>query len=191
MARPEPAEATLDLHRSTMAVQEARAKRARGERVWCVPFARTLSGIEIRGNAETWWAGAKGIYDRGHQPEVGAVMVFSGTRKLPLGHVAVVSQIVGDREIRIDHANWKRNEVSLGMSVIDVSKAGDWSVVQVAYEPGEYGRDYPVSGFIYQRKVDGTQMAALDAPAAPVDMPPGIDAALSEAVLTVSTKGVR
>ena len=40
MAGPEP---ELNVHRSTMAVQEARAKRARGERVWCVPFARTMS----------------------------------------------------------------------------------------------------------------------------------------------------
>lgn len=182
MAEPAPV-AAIDLHRSTMAVQEAHAKRARGERVWCVPFARTLSGIELRGNAETWWAGAKGIYDRGHQPEVGSVMVFSGTRKLPMGHVAVVSRIVSDREILIDHANWKRNKVSLGMSVIDVSKRGDWSVVQVAYDPGEYGRDYPVSGFIYQRKVDGTQMAALETPA--------VDAALNDAVLTVSTKSAQ
>ncbi len=59
-------------------------------------------------------AGAKGVYDRGAEPEVGAVMVFSGTRKLPMGHVAVVSKIVSDREILIDHANWKRNQVSLG-----------------------------------------------------------------------------
>lgn len=132
-----------------MAVEEAHAKRARGERVWCVPFARTMSGVEIRGNAETWWAGAEGIYDRGHEPQVGAVMVFSGTRKLSMGHVAVVSEIISDREIKIDHANWKRNQVSLGMSVIDVSKAGDWSTVQVAYDPGQYGRDYPISGFIY------------------------------------------
>ena len=155
MMSPEP---SVDIHRSTMAVEEAKAKRARGERVWCVPFARTMSGIEIRGNAETWWAGAEGIYDRGHEPQVGAVMVFSGTRKLSMGHVAVVSQIVSDREILIDHANWKRNQVSLGMSVIDVSAAGDWSVVQVAYDPGQYGRDYPISGFIYPN--DGSQAAS-------------------------------
>lgn len=172
MAGPEPA--SIDIHRSTMAVNEAHAKRARGERVWCVPFARTMSGIELRGNAETWFAGAKGVYDRGHEPEVGSVMVFAGTRKLPLGHVAVVSEIVSDREILIDHANWKRNQVSLGMSVIDVSAAGDWSVVQVAYDPGQYGRDYPVAGFVYPRALGGTMMAA---------------SGTEGAVVTVSTKG--
>ena len=156
---PDP-ESFIDISRSTMAVEEAHAKRARGERVWCVPFARTMSGIEIRGNAETWWAGAVGLYERGHEPEVGSVMVFSGTRKLPMGHVAVVSERVSDREIKIDHANWKRNQVSLGMSVIDVSARGDWSVVKVAYDPGKYGREYPISGFIYPKsKADPTIMA--------------------------------
>jgi hypothetical protein len=174
MVEPEPV-AAIDIHRSTMAVSEAKAKRARGERVWCVPFARTMSGIELRGNAETWFAGAKGVYERGAEPEVGAVMVFSGTRKLPMGHVAVVSKIVSDREILIDHANWKRNQVSLGMSVIDVSAAGDWSVVQVAYDPGQYGRDYPISGFVYPRPIGETMMAE----AAPAEA----------AVVTASTKG--
>ena len=118
--------------------------------------------IEIRGNAETWWSGAKGIYERGHDPEVGAVMVFSGTRKLPMGHVAVVSEIVSDREIRIDHANWKRNQVSLGMAVIDVSEQGDWSAVKVAYDPGKYGRVYPISGFIYPQPLPGAMMAGAE-----------------------------
>lgn len=162
MSRMNAPEPVVDIHRSTMAVEEAHAKRARGERVWCVPFARTMSGIEIRGNAETWWSGAKGIYERGHDPEVGAVMVFSGTRKLPMGHVAVVSEIVSDREIRIDHANWKRNQVSLGMAVIDVSEKGDWSAVKVAYDPGKYGRVYPISGFIYPQPLPGAMMAGAE-----------------------------
>ena len=182
MATPEP---QLDISRSTMAMDEARAKRSRGERVWCVPFARTMSGIEIRGNAETWWAGASGVYDRGHEPKVGSVMVFSGTRKLPMGHVAVVSERVSDREIKIDHANWKRNQVSLGMSVIDVSDKGDWSAVKVAYDPGKYGRVYPISGFIYPKsKAEPTIMAKAETqPESP------LDAAPSEGMLVVSTKG--
>jgi hypothetical protein len=152
MLQTEPA--GLDVYRSTKAMDEAKEKRARGQRVWCVPFARTLSGIEIKGNAETWWGSAAGVYDRGADPQVGAVMVFSGTGKLPMGHVAVVSELVSDREIKIDHANWKRNQVSLGMSVIDISEAGDWSSVKVAYDPGQYGRPYPISGFIYPNRVE-------------------------------------
>ena len=155
---PPPVADPAQVHVSTKeAIAEAQAKRARGERVWCVPFARTASNIWIRGNAETWWSKAKGLYQRGHDPAIGSVMVFSGTRKLPMGHVAVVSSVVSDREIRIDHANWKRNQVSLAMSVVDVSKAGDWSAVKVESSPGSYGRVYPISGFIYPQS---TMMAS-------------------------------
>jgi hypothetical protein len=135
--------------RVALASAEARQLRAKGQRVWCVPFARTASGISIKGNAKTWWDQAKGLYRRGAEPEVGAVMVFSGSRKMPMGHVAVVSGVVNDRVILIDHANWKRNQISLGMAVMDVSEAGDWSAVRVEGDPGVVGRVNPVSGFIY------------------------------------------
>ncbi|MBS8225263.1 CHAP domain-containing protein [Vannielia litorea] len=131
------------------AISEARSLRSRGARVWCVPFARNASGVEIRGNANTWWGSAHGTYARGHTPVVGSVMAFSGTSKLPMGHVAVVSKVISDREIEIDHANWKRNQVSLGMSVIDISEKNDWSVVKVKSQPAAYGRPYPIDGFIY------------------------------------------
>ena len=137
--------------RAGLAVTEARSLRAKGKRVWCVPFARTLSGLEIKGNAKTWWAAAAGRYRRGDEPEVGAVMVFSGSRKMPMGHVAVVAQVVSERVILVDHANWKRNQVSLGMAVTDVSDAGDWSAVRVEGTPGVAGRVNPVSGFIYPK----------------------------------------
>lgn len=143
------APAGIDPVRSEQALLEAKAKRARGERVWCVPYARTASGVAIRGNAGTWWNAAKGAYERGKAPEVGAVMAFSATKKLPMGHVAVVSEVVSPREILIDHANWKRNEVSLKMAVIDVSDSNDWSKVRVESQPDSYGRVYPISGFIY------------------------------------------
>ena len=135
--------------RAAFAVAEAKTMRKRGQRVWCVPFARTASGIEIKGNAVTWWAKAKGLYNRGNEPAVGAVMAFDATRKMRMGHVAVVSRVVNDRIILIDHANWKRNEVSLNMAVVDVSRAGDWSAVRVESQPGVLGAVYPVNGFIY------------------------------------------
>jgi len=139
----------LDQARLNHAVTQAKAMRSAGQRVWCVPFARNATGIDIRGNAETWWDQAAGTYHRGHEPALGAVMAFAGTRALPMGHVAVVSQIVSDREIRVDHANWLRNQVSLGMSVIDVSDAGDWSRVRVESTPGNYGKVYVIDGYIY------------------------------------------
>jgi surface antigen len=136
------------------AVQNAKAKRAAGQKVWCVPFARDASGVEIKGNAGTWWDQAKGRFARGSAPVVGAVMAFSATRKLPKGHVAVVSAVVNDREIKIDHANWQPSQVSLGMSVLDISKNNDWSVVKVASAPNSFGRPYPVDGFIWNAPVE-------------------------------------
>lgn len=131
------------------AVHNAEAKRAKGQKVWCVPFARDASGIEIKGNAGTWWDQAKGRFARGSAPLVGAVMAFSATGKMPKGHVAVVSAVVNAREIQIDHANWKSSQVSLGMTVVDISPRNDWSVVKVASEPNSFGRPYPVDGFIW------------------------------------------
>jgi hypothetical protein len=139
----------IDPDRHSLALREVKALQAKGQRVWCVPFARNASGVEIRGNANTWWGKAQGIYDRGTQPIVGAVMAFSGTRKLPMGHVAVVSDVVSPREIRVDHANWKRNKVSLGMAVVDISDANDWSAVRLESQPNALGSVYKINGFIY------------------------------------------
>ena len=122
----------------------------------CVPFARAESGVDIRGNAKTWWAQAANDYARGDEPREGAVMAFAGTRGMPMGHVAVVKKIVSDREIRIDHANWspingRRGQIERNVRVVDVSDAGDWSLVRVWYAPiGDLGlRANPVQGFIY------------------------------------------
>lgn len=142
------ADPQINPERHAFAVAVANELRAQNKRVWCVPFARNASGIAIRGNAGTWWGKAAGEFDRGHAPKIGAVMAFTATRKLPMGHVAVVSEIVSDREIKIDHANWSRNKISLGMRVIDVSKGNDWSQVRVESQKNQLGRIYPVSGFI-------------------------------------------
>ena len=122
----------------------------------CVPFARAESGVEIRGNAKTWWSQAAGTYQRGDEPRQGAVMAFAGTGGMPLGHVAVVKKIVSDREILIDHANWspingRRGQIERNVRVVDVSNAGDWRMVRVWYAPiGDLGlRANPVQGFIY------------------------------------------
>tara|TARA_R110002049_G_scaffold307712_2_gene509077 strand:- start:49647 stop:50189 length:543 start_codon:yes stop_codon:yes gene_type:complete len=141
----------LDPQRHFMAVQTAEEMRAQGQRVWCVPFARNLSGIEIRGNAETWWDKARGLYPQGKEPVVGSVMAFQSTRGMPMGHVAVVSDIVSEREIKVDHANWHRNQVSLKMAVVDVSPRNDWSEVRLETQPNALGGVYPINGFIYPK----------------------------------------
>ncbi|OWU83774.1 chap [Oceanicola sp. 22II-s10i] len=144
--------AGLDPERVSRAVQTATDLRESGYKVWCVPFARDASGIDIRGNANTWWsqASSKG-YDRGQEPKVGSVMAFSSTGSLPRGHVAVVSKLISEREILVDHANWAPSQVSLGMYVRDVSDRNDWSAVRLESQPNALGSVYPIQGFISTR----------------------------------------
>ena len=118
----------------------------------CAPYARTISGIQIRGNANTWWSQAAGHYARGHAPKVGAVLAFSATGRMRMGHVAMVSGVVSDREVLLTHANWsRRGGVETNVRAIDVSANGDWSMVKVWYGPqGGLGTTaYPTKGFIY------------------------------------------
>ena len=140
--------------RMQVAVQNASAKRARGQRVWCVPFARDASGINIKGDAHTWWHKAAGQYQRSKQPAIGAVMSFQSVRGMSRGHVAVVSQVVNSRRVLLNHANWSRNQVSLNMVAVDVSPRNDWSQVRLEHRPGQMGtRTYPVNGFIHPNNV--------------------------------------
>ena len=118
----------------------------------CVPYARKLSQIALRGDAWTWWGKAKGQYRRGSAPEAGAVMVLSKTQRLRYGHLAYVVAQLNEREILVHQANWlNRGRIHRYTPVRDVSKNNDWSVVQVWYTPGQrYGSGrYPAYGFIY------------------------------------------
>ncbi|WP_309087858.1 CHAP domain-containing protein [Phenylobacterium sp.] len=122
----------------------------------CVPFARLISGIQIFGDARTWWQQASGRYETGFQPRTGAVLCFKPTSRMRLGHVAVVSQVLTDRIVQITHANWSpiegsRGKVEKDVTVIDVSPNGDWSQVKVWYDPSRDlgGSTYPTHGFIY------------------------------------------
>ena len=119
--------------------------------IYCVEFARIRSGIAIFGDARTWWDHAKGQYARGADPLPGAVMVFAATRKMRLGHVAVVKRIVSSREVIVDHANWRRDgNIYLNAPVIDVSANNDWSKVRVFdARGGRMGSNvYPIKGFV-------------------------------------------
>lgn len=121
-------------------------------RLQCVPYARAQSGIDIYGDARTWWQQAAGVYARGDQPKVGAVMAIAASGAMPMGHVAVVSKVVDERHVLIDHANWSRpGMIERGVLAVDVSAAGDWSEVRIWYAPsGSLGlRSNRVSGFIY------------------------------------------
>lgn len=118
----------------------------------CVPFARQVSGIDLYGNAATWWSQAAGRYDRGNEPRVGAVLTFTASRAMPVGHVATVSKVVGAREVLLTHANWSyRGGIERNVRAIDVSPRNDWTDVRVWYGPiGGLGiRSNAAFGFIY------------------------------------------
>ena len=131
----------------------------------CVPFARENSGIEIVGNAGTWWRSAVGIYERGSRPEVGSVLNFRAGGRSRLGHVAVVTKLVNPRMIEVDHANWSapsigRGRISRDMAVMDVSEANDWTAVRVEVGQDDgFGSVYPTYGFIYDRPDRGLMVA--------------------------------
>jgi hypothetical protein len=102
----------------------------------CVTYAASHSQIALHGNAHTWWDHAEGVYERTHQPVAGSVMVMKSSGQMPMGHVAIVSRIVSDREVLLTHANWKGDgSVETNVRAIDVSPAGDWSQVRVWYAP--------------------------------------------------------
>jgi Surface antigen len=121
----------------------------------CVPFARQLSGIQIYGDAHTWWNQAKGKYARGHVPRVGAVLALRPFANSALGHVASVSRIVDTRTILISHANWSSpGKIERNVTALDVSPENDWSEVRIWYGPNQSlgTTHWPVAGFIYNAK---------------------------------------
>jgi surface antigen len=140
------------------------------EGLQCVPYARALTGVEIRGDAHTWWGQAGGRYERGTRPKVGAVMSFRPHGAMRLGHVAAVRQIVDRRTVIISHANWstidgRRGHIEENVRVVDASPGNDWSAVQVWYTPNQAlgTTQWPLNGFIYpgSKRSDGAAKAAL------------------------------
>jgi surface antigen len=137
----------------------------------CVPFARSVSGINLYGDALTWWDQAEGHYARGHIPQVGAVMSFRPYRAMQLGHVAMVSRVIDQRTVLLRHANWspiegRRGQVEMDVRAVDVSPDNDWSEVRVWYAPiGDLGTTHwPVNGFIYRKKAPSMVLAQADTP---------------------------
>lgn len=144
--------------------------QSRGYGISCVPYARSVTGMAVSGNAWQWWNSAAGTYERGARPEAGSVLNFQATGRMRLGHVAVVSRVVNKREIEIDHANWAGGGIARGVAVIDVSDANDWTSVRVGLGgTGSFGSVYPTYGFIYNRGDRGMMIANTPdrSPAAP------------------------
>jgi surface antigen len=123
----------------------------RGGPEQCAPYARDHSGVKIHGDAYTWWDQAAGKYPRGNKPVPGSVMVLNNYAGPARGHLAVVQDLVGPREVRVDHANWLDDgSIYVNDPVEDVSSDNDWSLVRVFnLKTGAWGsKVYPVQGFI-------------------------------------------
>jgi hypothetical protein len=135
----------------TLAAREKPSIERPLKRLFCVEYARMRSGLAVFGDAKHWWERARTLYARLSRPAEEAVMVFAGSKRLKRGHVAVVTEIVSDREIIVDQANWQnRGEIDHATPVLDVSAGNDWSQVRVWDIPsGGFGaRTYAISGFI-------------------------------------------
>ncbi len=159
-----------------LAMMLAATAQAQAGVLQCVPFARAMSGINIHGDADSWWSQAAHQFGRGLTPKVGAVLAFRATSVMPHGHVAVVDAILDDRHILLDHANWSQpGLIEQGVLAVDTSAAGDWSEVRVWYGPvhGLGSRESPAYGFIYGSAAKPTvtafdrAFAAMGAPAQP------------------------
>jgi hypothetical protein len=121
------------------------------KKIFCVEYARARSGLAVFGDAKFWWAHAKNLYARLSTPVEEAVMVFSADRKLRLGHVAVVTNIISNREIRVDQANWQNHgEIDRSTPIRDVSAKNDWTKVRVwDMQSQTFGSHiYSISGFL-------------------------------------------
>jgi len=139
-----------------------RVALARYHHSWlqCVPYAREVSHIDLSGDAFLWWAEASGRYARGNTPVEGAVLNFRPIRRMPLGHVAVVTSVIDSRTILVTQANWIRGTITNDVTVEDVSENNDWSQVQVQLGDGaKMGDPYPTYGFIYNQPDNGTIIA--------------------------------
>ncbi len=125
------------------------------EVVQCVPYARSVSGIQLHGDAYSWWDAARTRYERGHAPSPGAVLVLKRTSRMRLGHVAVVKNVINSRVINVTHSNWgsdrsSRHIIYDSMRAEDVSDAGDWTEVRFWNDAkNTFGFPYAAYGFIY------------------------------------------
>ena len=129
----------------------------------CVPYARSRSGVALFGDAGSWWAKADGRYAKSATPLLGSVIVLTGYAGPGRGHVGVVSKLVSEREIRLDHANWLGDgAIYLDDPVADVSPENDWSEVRV-WNPRTSGwgtKTYLVEGFIGPETLDQSDRVA-------------------------------
>jgi surface antigen len=158
---------------ASAANRQARARQTRpgsgSGGLTCVPYARSVTGMEISGNGRDWWHNAAGRYARGQRPQMGSVLAWPGSGSMGSGHVAVVSRVLNARLIEIDHANWggpgiRRGTIVRNVQVMDVSSDNSWTRVrvQVGWTAENFGREYPTYGFIHNRPANSSIADAAD-----------------------------
>ena len=130
--------------------------QALNEGLQCVPYARALTGVEIRGDAHTWWGQAEGRY-RARRPAKG----WRGDGLCPAWQYAAGpcrggAAIRRQAHVLISHANWStidggRGHIEDDVRVVDATEANDWSRVRVWYTPNAAlgTTEWPLHGFIY------------------------------------------
>ncbi len=131
----------------------------------CALFAREFTGINIRGDAWSWWDLAASQYPRANVPKADTILVLRATPQLKLGHVAIVKKVVGPREILVTHANWGNDDptrriIHDSTAVADVSPNNDWTQLRFFNAPAHaFGKVYEAYGFIYPRRFDANDEA--------------------------------
>jgi surface antigen len=153
-------------------------RTAGGGYLQCVPYARRVTGIEIFGDAHTWWGQASGRFGKGSEPRVGAVMALRPHGNSRLGHVAAVSKVIDSRTVLIRHANWsQRGKIEDNVRAVDASPGNDWSEVRVWYGPAQKlgAGHWPLYGFIYKDKSGKPARLAPVKPAKGMRMKPSDD----------------
>lgn len=125
--------------------------------IQCVEYARNRSGIQIYGDAWTWWGKTQ---DKGSAPYAGSVMVWpKSTGVGNYGHVAYVSKVVSSDTVIIDHANWNTStgavdgRIYTNITVKDTS-GGKWTSVKLQKEKigssvTKWTSSVPLNGFVY------------------------------------------
>jgi len=122
--------------------------------VQCVPYARSISGVNLYGDAHTWWDQANYPYARTSYPLPGSVLVLAQTPRMTHGHLAVVKKIINQREIDVSHSNWgsdrkNRRIIYDRVRVQDVSPENNWTLVSFwNYGSKGFGFPYAAKGFI-------------------------------------------
>lgn len=135
----------------------------------CVDYAKEngWSDFSGLGFAYKWWFAATEKtssyyvpgYPVGNIPQIGAVLVLKPWSGNTAGHVAIVTKIVDDDEILVNHANWRNDEViRIGDKVKDAS-GGKWKKILVQYGADYGSTTYDTNGFIYQK---GTQVPTME-----------------------------